>query len=135
MIKRIILLMTAFFSMEAIAYNKGLSCIAYLSKSGNLEPSVSEKYTHTDLDKILDYIVTTFSVDRPVVNDKGAIIFANNLSSDKNSYSALEVKNEDLIFQNGVFYVLRSQDSVRGMLEQYAEVVGGQVKELCVPYE
>ncbi len=103
--KKLILCLPVLLSLKALAYNQGLSCITYLSKSGGLEPAENEKYDHSDFEKILDYDKTHFGGERPRVRKIEPFIFANNLSVDKNHYPALEVEGQDLMFQNGIFYI------------------------------
>ena len=113
------------------AYNQGLICITFLSKNGSLETDENEKYKESDLELLLDYIENRFHVDRPKILHEKPSLYARGLGKDQSKYPRIRVIKEDLIYQNGVFYYERAQDTATGMMEQFAEVIGGTVVVEC----
>ncbi len=129
--KLLFLVFLSMVSFHASAYNKGLTCITYLSKNGSLTVGEHEKFHDSDLELILDYMASRFNIDRPKVVREKPVIYARGLGDDRNSYPRIKIVNEDLYFQNGIFYYERSGDGVKGMIGQFESVIGGVASFYC----
>lgn len=130
--KKLLLIITlTAITFQVSAYNKGLICITFLSKNGSLEIEEGEKFSESDLELLLDYLVSQFNVDRPNTVYEEPTPYARGLGIDNKNYPRIRVLREDLIFQNGIFYYERVQDPITGMMEQFAAVIGGAVVAKC----
>lgn len=129
--KFLIVIFLAATTGQVGAYNQGLICITFLSKNGSLDTNKNEKFKESDLELLLDYMENRFKVDRPKTVREGPSLYARGLGADSSKYPRIRVIKGGLIYQNGVFYYERAQDTATGMMEQYSEVIGGTVKVEC----
>lgn len=129
--KRLAIATMLLFSGYAHSYNAGHFCITYLSKTGEMVVSDEDKYTEKDLGVVIEKLTNDFHGEKPALSKfKG--VYLDGMSENKGIYEAIEFMPQELIYQNGVFYIKRTQDFVTEFLWDISQVVGGSSGINCI---